>query len=234
MPQSMIRPLTGYRPCACRDCMEIAIGSEGAMCHACVDAGCAGDGECSAPGAYGGELEPDASEAVETPTFRADVEAYLRDERECFVDDDLTSADASEAVTVPPTMTTAEVMDGLTMCLGVLTQAVHAGTRIRLECLQKGFHIVSTGTYDPCLIIPRLVGTLLAMDAGAQRLLTAPGSSFGTMPGEALGDEQHPYWAGPDAERLVMDLSLALNAAAPAGFMFTVEGAFHNMGFFRK
>lgn len=28
---------SGYRPCACRDCMEIAIGS---YCHECEDAGC--------------------------------------------------------------------------------------------------------------------------------------------------------------------------------------------------
>ena len=38
----------GYRPCACRDCMEIAIGEEGAMCHACEEAGCELDHECSA------------------------------------------------------------------------------------------------------------------------------------------------------------------------------------------
>ena len=49
---------TGYRPCACRDCMEIAIGGRGAMCHECEDAGCNGDRECLAAGAYGGEDEP--------------------------------------------------------------------------------------------------------------------------------------------------------------------------------
>jgi hypothetical protein len=31
---------SGYRPCACRDCFEIAIGEPGALCHACVSAGC--------------------------------------------------------------------------------------------------------------------------------------------------------------------------------------------------
>lgn len=48
---------SGYRPCACRDCMEIAIGEPGAMCHACDDAGCHGERECLAAGAYGGEVE---------------------------------------------------------------------------------------------------------------------------------------------------------------------------------
>ena len=43
---------TGYRPCACRDCMEIAIGDEGAFCLSCEAAGCSGDGECDAPEAY--------------------------------------------------------------------------------------------------------------------------------------------------------------------------------------
>lgn len=68
--------MSGYRPCACRDCFEIAIGEEGALCHACQEASCtpctcADPGlrssetcdaynprtgrheECQAPGAYG-------------------------------------------------------------------------------------------------------------------------------------------------------------------------------------
>ncbi len=49
---------SGYQPCACRDCMEIAIGEPGeAVCHACEAASCpvtdGDDGECCAPGAYG-------------------------------------------------------------------------------------------------------------------------------------------------------------------------------------
>jgi len=47
----------GYGPCGCRDCMEIAIGEPGAMCHACEDAGCEGERECLAASAYGGEPE---------------------------------------------------------------------------------------------------------------------------------------------------------------------------------
>lgn len=33
--------MSGYTPCACRDCKEIAIGEPGkAYCHECEDAGC--------------------------------------------------------------------------------------------------------------------------------------------------------------------------------------------------
>lgn len=40
--------MSGYRDCACRDCFEIAIGEEGALCHECEEAGCeAHAGECS-------------------------------------------------------------------------------------------------------------------------------------------------------------------------------------------
>lgn len=49
----MIHSPTGYVPCGCRDCMEIAIGPEGSLCHACEDAGCDPERECQAPGAYG-------------------------------------------------------------------------------------------------------------------------------------------------------------------------------------
>lgn len=54
---------SGYTQCSCRDCFEIAVGivanSAGVfatLCSECEDAGCSGDGECSAPGAYGGDL----------------------------------------------------------------------------------------------------------------------------------------------------------------------------------
>lgn len=41
---------SGYCDCACRDCMEIAIGKHGvALCHECQEAGCSAcsDAECS-------------------------------------------------------------------------------------------------------------------------------------------------------------------------------------------
>ena len=38
--------------------MEIAVGLKGAMCHECEKAGCEGDAECCAEGAYGGMPEP--------------------------------------------------------------------------------------------------------------------------------------------------------------------------------
>lgn len=43
---------SGYAPCACRDCFEIAIGDGGpALCTECEEAGCdvAGDSECQVP-----------------------------------------------------------------------------------------------------------------------------------------------------------------------------------------
>jgi hypothetical protein len=56
-------PQSGYVPCACRDCMEVAIegpGEQKAYCAACEAAGCPDyqgvpgmSQECQAPGAYG-------------------------------------------------------------------------------------------------------------------------------------------------------------------------------------
>ncbi len=48
---------SGYRDCACRDCFNVAVGVSGAVCSDCEDAQCDVDGECQAPGAYGGEEE---------------------------------------------------------------------------------------------------------------------------------------------------------------------------------
>jgi hypothetical protein len=50
----------GYVSCACRDCMEIAIGARGdAICSDCEEAGCeaGAEAECSARGAYGEDVE---------------------------------------------------------------------------------------------------------------------------------------------------------------------------------
>ena len=57
--------MNGYTDCACRDCMEIAVGVPGkAFCHECIDAGCPDyqgqpgmSQECQAPGAYGCDEE---------------------------------------------------------------------------------------------------------------------------------------------------------------------------------
>ena len=50
--------MSGYKPCACRDCFEIAIGEDGeaALCNECEEAGCdcEGGSECS--------VEPDFDE----------------------------------------------------------------------------------------------------------------------------------------------------------------------------
>lgn len=61
---------SGYKPCACRDCMEIAIGDDGvpAFCSDCEEAGCedahGGEGECLSPDAYGGGLDEDEERAL--------------------------------------------------------------------------------------------------------------------------------------------------------------------------
>ena len=44
--------MSGYRPCACRDCMETAIGKAGALCWQCLEADCVTDAECQSPYAY--------------------------------------------------------------------------------------------------------------------------------------------------------------------------------------
>ena len=45
--------MSGYTPCACRDCMQTAIGTQGlAMCSECEESGCEPDSECQAPHAY--------------------------------------------------------------------------------------------------------------------------------------------------------------------------------------
>jgi hypothetical protein len=71
---------SGYRPCSCRDCMEIAIGEKGALCHDCQKAGCSplGDEECQAPGAYGMSEEA-SKKAQATPPRKFSVGDIVKD-----------------------------------------------------------------------------------------------------------------------------------------------------------
>jgi len=41
-----------YLHCTCRDCFEIAIGGDDALCWSCEEARCAVDKECQAESAY--------------------------------------------------------------------------------------------------------------------------------------------------------------------------------------
>jgi hypothetical protein len=50
-------PLTGYTPCGCCDCAEIAIDDE--MCILCKDAGCEEECECLSSHSYGGDPTAD-------------------------------------------------------------------------------------------------------------------------------------------------------------------------------
>lgn len=53
----MTNDLSGYHDCPCSDCFEIAIGTEedgsASFCNECEEAGCDGEDECQAEGAYG-------------------------------------------------------------------------------------------------------------------------------------------------------------------------------------
>ena len=75
--QTQADTMGGYRPCACRDCMEIAIGGPGSYCHACAKAGCDDyqgmrrmSQECQAPSAYGGDDDDGPEPRGPRPTGR--------------------------------------------------------------------------------------------------------------------------------------------------------------------
>lgn len=56
------RAESGYRHCACRDCMDAAVGIPGAFCNACEDAECEYDTECDRDDAYGDDDPEDECE----------------------------------------------------------------------------------------------------------------------------------------------------------------------------
>lgn len=163
-------PAPGYVPCACRDCFETAIGTPGALCHECDDAGCAPERECQAADAYGGE---------------------------------------SEALTEPP-----------------------PASIIRSMCEQQGFYLVTEDSYNPGVILARVLAVLRVLDPAAHAIVTGPGSRVSRIPAEAHDDERHPHWDG-DGSATVTEVFAALDAAAPAGCCFTADREWHRLGFFK-
>jgi hypothetical protein len=85
-------PNAGYRPCACRDCFETAIGGPGSYCHTCAKAGCDDyqglermSQECQAPSAYGGDDDDGPEPRGPRPTgkphaIRTTTKRFKRDE----------------------------------------------------------------------------------------------------------------------------------------------------------
>lgn len=81
-------PTSAYVPCLCRDCMEIVLATDPAFCHHCEDAGCPGDRECQASGAYGGEAEEPACEGLAgEPLTAALIRARCAHAGFCLVSD---------------------------------------------------------------------------------------------------------------------------------------------------
>jgi len=171
--------MSGYVPCACRDCFEIAIGEPGALCHECEDTGCAPDRECQNADAYGGEAEP---------------------------------VDASEALTVPPPAET-----------------------LREMCAQQGFLIVSEDVHVPRLVLARMLAVLQVLDADAHARVTGPESHLAKVPPGALEQDDHPHWDSGASDDALSEIMVALDKAAPAGFIFAAEGAVQTLrlGFFK-
>lgn len=77
----------GYVSCSCTTCFEIAIASEGEsmpMCHACDDAGCDGEHECSCD--VVDDLDEDDVEALEREEAEARAEADYRERERAMFD----------------------------------------------------------------------------------------------------------------------------------------------------
>lgn len=64
---------SGYVPCGCRDCMEIAIGQPGEMCNECEEAGCEPDKACRA------ETEFDDDDVDDTKSEEGLDDVYTAD-----------------------------------------------------------------------------------------------------------------------------------------------------------
>ena len=120
--------------------------------------------------------------------------------------------DPSEALTVPPPAET-----------------------LRAMCAQQGFLIVCDDVHAPRLVLARMLAVLRVLDADAHARVTGPKSQLVKVPREALDRDDHPHWDSHASDDALSEIMVALDRAAPAGFLFGAEGAVQSLrlGFFR-
>ncbi len=221
--------MAGYVHCGCRDCMEIAIGEAGALCHHCEDAGCDPERECQAATAYGGEANTGicgcGERLVVMPTGPDEFDSLCPICDRHMIAGELGGCDDGPA----EVRAIREQLAELEPESGPLPAP---RTPIHAACAANGFCIVSEGTAEPVRVIAAMIRALKTLDTEG-RMDAALRGPEAAIPEEALGDEHHAFWSSAEA-RLVLDaLTIALNALAPEGFMFTFEGEATRLGFFR-
>jgi hypothetical protein len=108
---------------------------------------------------------------------------------------------------------------------------MHTNT-IREACAAQGSCVISEGTMDPRVVLPRLLAALEQLSPAAHHQLTQPGSGLSAIPAYAMEDEHSDWWDGDDASAVLNALVGALNEAAPEGFFFGIEGDMRQ-GFYR-
>ena len=205
--------------CACLTCIRTTC-CPGTMCHACDDAGCCISRECLV--VLAARL---ADEDAEYAVRRAAIEERFKREDALLM---YTCAGCGEVTFADPGV----ILDPHD-CGGTWqTATVPPATVIRARCDAQGFYLITADTHNPGVILARLLAVLLVLDPAAHARVTAPGSRFSRIPAEAHAQEMHPHWDGDGTDALT-DVFTALDAAAPAGCRFGMEGQVHRMGFFK-
>ena len=100
---------------------------------------------------------------------------------------------------------------------------------------QQGFAIVSEGSNDPQVVLPRVLAALEIIAPAAHAFLTTSGR-VSRIPAEALASGQHPFWSSEESDAALAEIFVALDERAPAGTFFGAEGEIANLrlGFFRS
>jgi hypothetical protein len=103
-------------------------------------------------------------------------------------------------------------------------------TRIHEACDRAGFHVVTEGSDDPTVVLTRLLDALRIL---APEIVLGATIFDLEVPPDALADEAHAWWSSEYSETILGSLFQLLTWNAPPGFVFTAEGNWNRLGFFR-
>jgi len=98
---------------------------------------------------------------------------------------------------------------------------------ILAACQSSCYCILTEGTNDPSIVLPRLLDALKVVSPECHANIPVH-----SIPRDALADETHAWWCSPAADAVILSIVLGLQRHAPEGFIFRAERDWVRLGFF--
>jgi hypothetical protein len=95
-------------------------------------------------------------------------------------------------------------------------------TTIHQACAADGCCVLSEGTMDPRVVLPKLLAALEQLAPAAHQQLMQQGG-LSSIPTYAFADTTHDWWSSATSDAVLLGVYGSLIAREPEGFVFDVR-----------